>query len=186
MIFRVDENGLMYQINIPQEDEDRFLKAQKGGKLEFIKVDYDELPEYSGNLRFSKLFYKKVNGNIEIDFDKTIENWTKDKYKEAENLIYSKYPQSKQNSDLSDKLYYENLLKAKGVKDLESNIIVMVEKFFKGESIDKIVNDITEDKEAYIQLVKVGIRVTWVQMCKNELKKAIEKQKELELPKYPL
>jgi len=187
MIFRIDNNGLMYQINIPLSRENDFLKTQKNGKLEYIKVNFDELPQYDGNLHINKIFYKRVDGKVEIDLDRTIENWMKDKYKEVENVIYSKYPQSKQNSDLADKLYYENVLKAKGIENLESDIVARVERFYEGASLEDILSDVAdENKEAYEQLIKVGIRVTWVQMCKNELKKAIEEQREPEFPKYPL
>jgi len=91
MIFRVDDNGLMHQINIPSKREDSFLKAQENGKLEYIKVSYDELPKYDGDLKLNKLFYKRVDEKIEIDYDRTIEKWIDDKYKQIENVIYSKY-----------------------------------------------------------------------------------------------
>ena len=107
--------------------------------------------------------------------------------KRIEDYIYSKYPQSKQNSDLADKLYYENLLKAKGIKNLEADIVKRVEEYYKGKNLDEVISDVAdENKESYLQLIKVGIRVTWVQMCKNELKKAIEEQREPEFPEYPL
>jgi len=43
-----------------------------------------------------------------------------------------------------------------------------------------------ENQEAYIQLVKVGIRVAWVQQCKAELKAAITEKREPSFPPYPL
>ena len=101
--------------------------------------------------------------------------------------IYKYYPQDKQNSDLADKLYYENILKAKNIENLEADIVKRIERFYNGESLDEIVSDvIDENKEAYLQLIKVGIRVTWVQMCKAEYKKAIEENREPNYPKYPL
>jgi hypothetical protein len=102
-------------------------------------------------------------------------------------FIYHYYPQNKQNSDLADKLYYENLLKSAGVANLESDIVARIERFFGGESIDEVVGDVSEEhKEAYVQLVKVGIRVTWVQRCKAELKAAIAENREPQFPEYPL
>ena len=115
------------------------------------------------------------------------EKYIADKNIELTNYIYSEYPQAKQNSDIADKVYYESLLKAKGIENLEADIVARVERYYRGESLDDILSDVAdEDKSAYEQLIKVGIRVTWVQMCKNELKSAIEEQKEPEFPKYPL
>jgi len=65
--------------------------------------------------------------------------------------------------------------------------VLKVQDFFKGAKLESLVEDVAdENKEAYIQLVKVGIRVTWVQMCKQELKKAIEEDREPNFPEYPL
>ncbi len=101
--------------------------------------------------------------------------------------IYSKYPQVKQNSDLADKLYYETLIKTSGVKDLEADIVKRVENFYEGKSVKDVILDVdSKHKEAYIQLVKVGIRVAWVQRCKAELKAAIIENREPNFPKYPL
>ena len=105
----------------------------------------------------------------------------------ASGYIYSHYPQTKQNSDLADKLYYENILKAAGVQDLEADIVHRVQSFYDGKSLDEVLADVSaEHKEAYEQLVKVGIRVTWVQQCKAELKAAIAEEREPSFPKYPL
>jgi len=109
------------------------------------------------------------------------------KYDSCKNYIYQYYPQEKQASDSADKEYYLAMLKAKGVKNLEAKIVAMVQKFYEGKSLDEVVKDIVdEDKEAYKQLVKVGIRVSWVQRCKAELKKALSEGREPEYPKYPL
>ncbi|SFP60276.1 hypothetical protein [Hydrogenimonas thermophila] len=102
-------------------------------------------------------------------------------------FIYRYYPQSKQASDQADKEYFTTLLKANGAENLEADIVARVQNFFAGKTLDEVVEDVTdENKEAYIQLIKVGIRVTWVQMCKQELKKAIEEDREPEYPEYPL
>ncbi len=101
--------------------------------------------------------------------------------------IYANYPQTKQNSDLADKLYYENLLKAAGVQDLEADIVQRVQSFYDGKSLDEVLADVSaEHKEAYEQLVKVGIRVAWVQQCKAELKAAIAEEREPSFSNYPL
>ena len=101
--------------------------------------------------------------------------------------IYNHYPQTKQNSDLADKLYYENILKANGFENLEQTIVAKVVEFENGKSFDELLSDVNDaNKEAISQLLKVGIRVTWVQKCKEELKKAIKEDREPNYPKYPL
>ena len=101
--------------------------------------------------------------------------------------IFQSYPQTKQNSDLADKLYYENLLKSQGVQNLEADIVARVQNFYDGKSLEEVLADVDEShKEAYEQLVKVGIRVAWVQQCKAELKAAIAEDREPNFPKYPL
>jgi len=170
-----------------------FIK--NGNKLDFVNdesiadivVDCNKLEVLDGYSSIFNMFFKLENGKIIPDLERIKKSWIENKYKEIENLIYSKYPQSKQNSDLADKLYYENLLKAKGIKNLEADIVKRVEEYYKGKNLDEVISDVAdENKESYLQLIKVGIRVTWVQMCKNELKKAIEEQREPEFPKYPL
>jgi hypothetical protein len=188
MVFKIDENGLMHKINIPSDVEDEFLELQKNGKLVYEKIDKTSLPEYTGNLNVHELYYKKdSNGNIVLDMDRILKDWKEEKIKEIESLIYSFYPQSKQNSDLVDKLYYEILLKADGVSDLETDIVNRVKDFLAGKTIDEVISDVPDaHKEAYTQLLKTVIRVEWVQNCKAELKAAISEQREPEYPKFPL
>ena len=110
-----------------------------------------------------------------------------EKYKGVTNYIYKHYPQTKQNSDLADKLYYENVLKAGGFENLEQVIVGKVVEFENGKSFDELLSDVDEaNKEAIAQLLKVGIRVTWVQRCKEELKKALTEDREPSYPAYPL
>ena len=105
----------------------------------------------------------------------------------ASGYIYTHYPQTKQNSDLADKLYYENLLKSQGVQNLEADIVARVQNFYDGKSLEEVLADVdAEHKEAYEQLVKVGIRVAWVQQCKAKLKAAIAEDREPNFPQYPL
>ena len=109
------------------------------------------------------------------------------KYADATSFIYKHYPQTKQNSDLADKLYYENVLKANGFENLEQTIVSKVIEFENGKSFDELLADVDDaNKEAIAQLLKVGIRVTWVQRCKEELKKSIAEDREPNFPKYPL
>ncbi|NPA64846.1 MAG: hypothetical protein GXO16_07715 [Epsilonproteobacteria bacterium] len=105
----------------------------------------------------------------------------------TEAYIYNFYPQVKQASDIADKNYYEMLLKAKGATNLEADIVARAERFFGGESLESIISDVADtEKEAYEQLLKVAIRVKWVQDCKAELKAAIAEEREPNFPDYPL
>ena len=107
-----------------------------------------------------------------------------EKQKQITDYIYKYYPQEKQASDQADKEYYLTLLKAKGIENLETDIVAMVQNLFKGKSLDEVVADVA-DKDAYLQLIKAGIRVTWVQMCKRELKLAITENREPVYPEFP-
>ena len=108
-------------------------------------------------------------------------------YDSCRNYIYQYYPIDKQASDQADKEYYTTLLKAKGIDNLEAVVVAKVQDFFNDVPLENLVDDVVdEDKEAYIQLIKVGIRVTWVQMCKQELKLAITENREPKFPEYPL
>lgn len=75
-------------------------------------------------------------------------------------------------------------------KILKQPLHQQYQKYYDGQTIDEVLNtieDLTDDtREAYLQLLKVGIRVTWVQRCKSELKKAIEENREPIYPEYPL
>ena len=109
------------------------------------------------------------------------------KYKECANYILEYYPQIKQASDQADKEYFSTILKAQGAENLEAEITTRIQNFFAGSTLEDVVANIAdEDKEAYTQLVKVGIRVTWVQLCKSELRNAIAENREPVFPEYPL
>jgi hypothetical protein len=97
------------------------------------------------------------------------------------------YPQTKQNSDLADKLYYENLLKAAGYENLEQTIVTKVGEFYGGATLDALLGDIEDENQTAIeQLIKVGIRVAWVQRCKAELAAALTESRDPAYPEYPL
>ena len=106
---------------------------------------------------------------------------------ELTDYIYSNYPQSKQNSDVSDKMYYETVLKASGETNIEANVMNAVLGFFSGKTLDEVLLAITtNDVESYEQLIKIGIRVTWVIRCKQELKRALAEDRDPIYPKMPL
>jgi len=117
-----------------------------------------------------------VSDDFQIDYNELLTEY-----------IYTYYPPVKQQSDIADKVYYETLLKAKGITNLEQDIVNRTTRFYNGETIEEIIADVDdEDKVAYEQLIKVAIRTKFVQDCKLELKKAIDENKEIEYPKYPL
>jgi len=106
---------------------------------------------------------------------------------QCESYIYQRYPQTKQNSDLADKLYYENTLKASGFENLEGVVVSKIKEFFSnGVSFDELLSDVEQtQKEAVGQLLKVAIRVTWVQKCKEELRNALVEDREPNYPEFP-
>lgn len=150
----------------------RLDKGQKLYKTEFKNGKYIDI-EFSEYERY-KYFEKREKEVIG------------EKYDDCKNFIYNHYPQTKQNSDLADKLYYENILKANGFENLEQTIVAKVVEFENGKSFDELLSDVDDaNKEAISQLLKVGIRVTWVQRCKEELKKSIAEDREPSYPAYP-
>jgi len=184
MIFRVKNNRL-YKVEIKKELEDIFLQNQQGGSVKFIKVTEDELPEIEPHL--PKFYKYDENKKIVPDMDRIKKEYAKVLKEKVSRYIFTYYPQEKQNSDLADKLYYENILKAKGVSKIEKGINNRVIDFYNGKTIEETIKNISdENKEAYRQLVKVGIRVAWVQMCKDAYKEAIANLSKINLPKYPL
>ena len=68
MIFRETNTGLLYQINIPADQEDVFLELQSQGKLKYVKVSPGELPKTTPRI---KPYYKRdKDGNITFDVDR--------------------------------------------------------------------------------------------------------------------
>jgi len=193
MIFRVQDNKL-YEVDLPLVvDEDKFLEIQKDGKVKFIKVDESNLPSLPENETriFSKIYYMiNEENNIVIDWERTENQWLTDKYNEIQEYIYTYYPQSKQNSDLADKIFYENILKVKypdKITFYEQVLVNKVNEFFEGKTLEELIQEFPEEsKESFLQLLKLGIRVTWVQKCKKELFEAISEKRNPQYPKYPL
>jgi hypothetical protein len=160
--------------------------------ITFYVRNVDELKEEIGHLKSLEEFKERygepsitVDGKKLEDFYKELE--LKERYAQCEKHILKDYPLIKQQSDISDKFYYETILRANGVADLDSDIVARIEKFYEGSSLDEVVSDVDEAvKEAYLQLIKTGIRVKWVQDCKTELIKSIEENREPNYPEYPL
>jgi len=197
MIFRVLEDKKLNKIITPSSlTEDQFIGLQKSKVYKFIKVDESDLPkQYEDDKRkFNEIFYMlDENDNIVIDYERTEQAWLDERKKELTHMIYTNYPQSKQNSDIADKMYYETLLRSledenhnKIYPTLDNMISTMVVQFYHGKTIDELLNSINEkDKESFEQLLKVGIRVKWIQDCKNELKQALKEKREPQYPLYP-
>ena len=152
-----------------------------GRKIVEVYTDFNKTIEGIKNL-------KDKDGNLIYDIDNM--EIIYESYELAEittSYILQYYPTIKQQSDQADKEYFSTLLKAKGVENLEADIVTRVQNFFAGSTLDDVIADVAdEDKEAYIQIVKVGIRVTWVQTCKTELRNAIAENREPVFPEYPL
>jgi len=119
----------------------------------------------------------------------------------VEQHIYSSYPQAKQNSDLADKMYFETTLKASSnYPTLEALIAKAVADFYTAQAAGKPVTTaslatplakVAGDEIGIEQLIKVGIRVKWVQDCKAAFATAVAnvqagKADNLTLPNYPL
>lgn len=188
MVFRIKDN-LLYEINLDGISDDEFLKKQDGGKVKFVKLSVFDLPKLSKTDKriYTKIFYKySAKGNLIIDKARTEKKWIEDKYKELEKYIYTYYPPVKQQSDIADKNYYEIILKNGGITNLDKDIVTRTKNYFEnGRKLDDVVSDIADEnkKEAYLQLIKTAIRVTWVIDCKKELKQAINEKREPEYPK---
>ena len=76
--------------------------------------------------------------------------------------IYRYYTPNMQTEDGTWKNYYTTLLKAKGVENLEADIVAKVIEVQNGKSLDEIVTDVDDAlKPAYQKLVKIGVRTSW-------------------------
>lgn len=146
-------------------------------QMAYLK-NYKDLKKSIGNAVF------EINGLPEDEFLKKVE--LDKKYNSCKDYILQHYPQIKQQSDIADKMYFETALKAGGVSDLEVDIAARVGQLHSGKSLDEVTSDVSqESKVAYIQLIKVGIRVSWVQACKKALGEAIAQDTKPQFPDYP-
>ena len=102
--------------------------------------------------------------------------------------ILNFYPLEKQNSDNTDKAFWEPILKAQGYDKLESTVVGYVKRFVdNNESFSKIMADEPDATRASVgQLVKTGIRLNWVIDCKYELAAAKAESRALNLPPFPV
>ena len=190
MIYRVKDKKL-YRVDVKDNvGEEAFINKQAGTGIEFLRLDSTMLPLVDDDRFISDHYYMlDGDGNVIVDEERTTIAWMKLERVKLSSYIYSKYSQTKQNSDLADKIYYETVLKAKGYSDLEQQLVNSVIAFLGGDSIDKILddNDVPdEDRMSVTQLLKLGIRVTWVQRCKGELYTAIADNREPDYMEYPI
>jgi len=161
-----DEKAYLFYGKLEEEFEESNKVELDDENIESI----EEIAEFKGFVipELSKL--TEVTDNIQIT-----------------NFIYKYYPQDKQNSDIADKMYYETVLRAKGFENLDLLVSDSVKAYLEGTTIEELVADLDEeDKVPAEQLLKVGIRVTWVQMCKAELALAIAEERTPVFPAYPL
>jgi len=159
--------------------KEKFPNIEDAERIVFKSITKDKINSKAYQARLKELGLSIDDIDIVYDFSALD--------KEIENHIHNHYPQTKQNSDLADKLYYENILKANGFKNLEQVIVSKVVEFYENnKSIDELLSDVDDaNKEAISQLLKVGIRVTWVQRCKEEFKKSIAEDREPSYPPFP-
>ena len=151
-----------------------------------MKVFFDE----NGYMIEESEFNEQKHSSLEID-DMNIEEEKKktDAYlykRKMSMYIYSNYPQDKQGSDTSDKMYFETTLKAEGVQNLESLVVGKIKMVQDGNTLVDAVADVDEViRLGVTQLVKVGIRVAWVMACKAEYHLAVAEGREMNLPAFP-
>ena len=104
-----------------------------------------------------------------------------------ERIIYSKYPEKKQNQDEKWISSYNTKLKALGVENLETQIVSMVVSFFEGSSLENTLVDVPTSLKPYFEkLVKVGVRIEWAERCIVEGLLSFKENRESKFPQYPL
>ena len=121
--------------------------------------------------------------------------------RQVEGHILRHYTQTKQSSDTADKMYFETTLKASGsYPDLEAKVTQAVADFYTAQAAGtpKIPAELAAplavaagDEAALEQLIKVGIRIKWVQDCKAAYREAVAaieagQVAQIQLPAYPL
>ena len=121
------------------------------------------------------------------DTDKFKIEYTKQELNEKiSGYIYAYYSQKKQAQDEKWVSAYTTKLKAKGIKDLEKQIVVITGRFFDGESLKDILKDVPDEQKKYFEkLVKVAIRTEWAERCIIEGKLAIKENREPVYPDFP-
>ena len=80
-------NNKLYKITLPRGiTEEQFLDKQKNGSVKFLQVSYENLPKVNEDEKrnFNEIFYELDGESIVIDYDRTIERWIDDKYRQIE------------------------------------------------------------------------------------------------------
>lgn len=184
MIFKINDDKTLTKVSVPfGQSEEQFLQGLPKDK--YIQVDPKNLP-------VSDFYHKPVyriddNGNIIIDEEKSFEVWVEQKKEELRKYIETRYPEWKQRSDVADKFYFETYLRFENIENLEQTVVYLYNNFINGIDIEKDL-DQYDDKNiraAIVQLIKVAVRVGWVQLCKQELSRAIQEKREMVPPPYP-
>ena len=184
MIFKINEDKTLTKVSVPfGQSEEQFLQGLPNDK--YIQVDLADLPT-------SDFYHKPVyriddGGNIIIDEEKSFEAWVEQKKEELRKYIEARYPEWKQRSDVADKFYFETYLRFENIENLEQTIIYLYNNFINGIDIEKDLAQYGDKniRAAIVQLIKVAVRVGWVQLCKQELSRAIQEKREMVPPPYP-
>ena len=110
------------------------------------------------------------------------------KDKACQDWILTYYPLEKQNSDNTDKAFWEPILKAQGYNNLDATVVGYIKRFvYNNESFSTIMADEPDATRVSVgQLVKTGIRLNWVIDCKYELAAAKAESRALNLPPFPV
>lgn len=104
--------------------------------------------------------------------------------------IMQHYPDIKQKSDIVDKEYYGALLVSTGkyrIEEVYKKCLDIARSIINKETTlqDTLQQFPEEEREAWEQLIKVAVRVGWVQMVKAEYKRALQEQRLPDYPPYP-
>ena len=127
-----------------------------------------------------------LSSDIELDEESLFFVTNHNKSKSIEKHIYTNYPAKKQSQDEKWVSSYTTKLKASGVEDLELKIVNKAKAFFKGDTLEKVLKDVADDKKPYFKkLIKVAIRTEWAELCVMEGVKAIQEDREPNYPPFP-
>jgi len=130
-----------------------------------------------------------TDGDIQAAYDEIkviYDNYLKDIA--CQEWILTNYPLAKQNSDNTDKSFWEPILKAQGYVDLDKTVVGYIQSFvYTGTKYsDIMLNESEATREQVGQLVKCGIRLNWVIDCKQALMVSKKDGTPLTLPDYPI
>jgi len=173
----IDENGKIKNI---YNDKYKDVCPIPDGCVELPEEIFKEIYEarHLGEYEYVNGKFQKSQESLNIKKERKIMEFDK----QTTNYILRFYPHNKQLSDISDKEYYTNIIINAGVDYIAANkkINTLVTSIENGEiTLDDAVNDLIQtftynDTKAWEQVLKVALRVAWVQHCKEAFKKACD------------